>query len=130
MILVKRKKVLGMENERDQKSGKICLTQKRYLKKVLHRFKINGNTKSVSTPLAPHFKVKVIMSPTIVEECEYMSHVSYTSVVDSLIHTIVCMRSDLSQAVSMVSRYMHDHDSDHWEAIKWIIYIFNLGYWI
>jgi len=28
------KKVLGMEIERDYKSGKVCLTQKGYLKKV------------------------------------------------------------------------------------------------
>ena len=34
------KKVLGMEIERDQKSGKVSLTQKEYLKKVLQKFNI------------------------------------------------------------------------------------------
>jgi len=39
-----------------------------------------------------------------------MSHVSYTSIVGSLMYAMVCMRPDLSHAVSMVSRYMHDPD--------------------
>ena len=47
------KKVLSMEIERDRKSGKVCSTQKGYLKKVLQKFNINGDTKSVSTPLTP-----------------------------------------------------------------------------
>ena len=62
------KKVLGMKIERGPKSGKICLTQKGYLKKVLQKFNINGDTKSVSTLLAPHFKLKAIMSPATIEE--------------------------------------------------------------
>ena len=62
------KKVLGMEIEQDRRSGKVSLTQKGYLQKALQRFNIDGDTKFVSTPLAPHFKLKVTMSPTTVEE--------------------------------------------------------------
>ena len=65
------KKVLGMEIDREQKSNKVSLTQKGYLKKVLQKFNINDDTKSVSTPLDPHFKLKTTMSPTIIEEREY-----------------------------------------------------------
>jgi len=57
------KKVLSMEIERDWKSGKVSLTQKRYLKKVFQKFNINEDTKLVSTPLAPYFKLKATMSP-------------------------------------------------------------------
>jgi len=39
-----------------------------YLKKVLQKFNINGHMKSVSTPLAPHFKLKAILSLITVEE--------------------------------------------------------------
>ena len=45
------KKVIDMEIERDRKGGKISLTQKGYLKKILQKFNINDDTKSVSTPL-------------------------------------------------------------------------------
>ena len=82
------KKVLGMEIERDQKDGNVSLMQKGYLKKVLQKFNINNDMKSVSTPLAPHLKLKVIMSPTSIKECEYMTHVPYARAVASLMCTI------------------------------------------
>ena len=52
------KKVLGMEIEPDRMSDKVSLTQKGYLQKVLQRFNIDNDMKSVSTPLAIHFKLK------------------------------------------------------------------------
>ena len=72
------------------------------------RFNIDKDTKSVSTPLAPHFKLNATMSPKTVEEREYMTRAPYASAVGSLIYTMVSTRPDLSQAVFMVSRYMHD----------------------
>ena len=108
------KKVLSMEIEREQKSGKIFLTWKGYLQKVLQKFNINGDTKSISTTLAPHFKLKTTMSPTTVKEYEYMSHVLYASAVGSLMCAMVCTKPDLSQDISMVSRYMHDSSRRQW----------------
>ena len=35
-------------------------------------------------------------------------------------YAMVCMRPDISQAVSMVSRYMHNLGKNHWLAVKWI----------
>ena len=60
------KKVLGMEIERDRRSGKMSSTQKGYLQKVLQKYNIDADTKSVSTPLAPHFKLKATMSLTTI----------------------------------------------------------------
>jgi len=110
------KKVLGMEIKRERRSDKISLTQKGYLMKVFQKFNINGDTKSVSTPLAPHFKLKATMSLTTVEKCEYITHIPHASVVGSLIYAMVCTRPDLSQAVSMISQYMHDPGRGNWEA--------------
>ena len=42
-------------------------------------------------------------------------------VLGSLMYAIVCTRPDLSQAVSMISRYMYDPGRDHWEAVKWVL---------
>jgi len=114
------KKVLGMDIERDRRSGKVSLTQKGYLQKVLQRFNINDDTKSVSTPLAPHFKLKSTLSPTTIEEREYMTRVPYTSAIGSLMYAMVCTRPDLSQAASMISKYMHDPGRGPWEAVKWV----------
>ena len=95
--------------------------QKGYLKKVHQKFNINDNTKSVSIPLASHFKLKTTMSHTTVEERKYMTHVPYASIVGSLMCAILCTKPDLSQAVSMVSKYMHDLGRGHCEAVKWIL---------
>ena len=43
------KKVLGREIKRDRRSDNVSLTQKAYLQKVLQRFNIDGDMKSVST---------------------------------------------------------------------------------
>ena len=88
--------------------------------KVLQKFNINGDTKSVSTSLAPHFKLKTTMSPTTVEKREYITHISHASTVGGLIYAMVCIRPDFSQAVSMISRYIHDPGRGHLEAVKWV----------
>ena len=33
-------------------------------------------------------------------------------------YAMVCTRPDLSHAVSVVSKYMHNPRKDHWEAVK------------
>ena len=50
-----------------------------------------------------------------------MARVPYASVVGSLMYAMVCTRPDISQAVSMVSRYMHNLGKNHWLAVKWIL---------
>jgi hypothetical protein len=49
-----------------------------------------------------------------------MSRVSYSSDVGSLMYAMVCSRSDLSHAMSLVSRYMTNPDKEHWNAVQWI----------
>jgi len=58
------------------------------------------------------------MSLITVEERESMTHVFYASAVGSLMYAMICIRPDLSQAVSLVSRYMHNPDRGHWEVVK------------
>ncbi|CAL5356856.1 unnamed protein product [Camellia sinensis] len=83
------KKILGMEIKRDRKKGTVCLTQTQYLKKVLDRFGINGKTKAVSTPLAPHFKLSASMSPRTEEERKHMAQVPYANAVGALMYAMV-----------------------------------------
>jgi len=85
--------------------------------KVFQKFNINDDI----TPLALHFKLKATMSPTSFEEHEYKTHVLYASAVGNSMNVVVCTRRDLSQVVSMISRYMHNLSRGHWEAVKWIL---------
>ncbi|KAH9792408.1 hypothetical protein KPL71_004103 [Citrus sinensis] len=114
-------RILGMEIRRDKKNGSVWLTQKSYLKKVLERFGMDDKTKPVCTPLAPHFKLSSSLCPRSQEECDYMARVPYASVVGSLMYVMICTRPDISQAVSMVSRYMHNPGKNQWLTVKWIL---------
>ena len=54
------KRILGMEIERDRVKGKVSQTQKAYLQKILQKFYIDSDAKSVSSLLDPHFKLSAI----------------------------------------------------------------------
>lgn len=66
--LGKAKKIIRMEILRDRKKGTVWLNQARYLRKVMQRFGMDGSTKPVGIPLAPHFKLCVSMCPNSEEE--------------------------------------------------------------
>ncbi|TXG52062.1 hypothetical protein EZV62_021231 [Acer yangbiense] len=82
------KKILGMEIKRDRVKGTICLTQTQYLKTVLQRFGIDSKSKPVSTPLAPHFKLSALMSPTTDDAKRQMDHVPYANAVGALMDQV------------------------------------------
>ncbi|KAK3040178.1 hypothetical protein RJ639_028428 [Escallonia herrerae] len=113
------KKILGMEIHRDRKAGKLWVTQKSYVEKVLERFSML-NAKPVSTPLGAHFQLSSRLCPSAEEDVEYMSRVPYANAVGCLMYAMVCTRPDISHAVSMVSRYMGNPGKKHWDAVKWI----------
>ena len=113
------KKILGMEITRNRDSRVLFLSQQNYIKKVLHRFNMH-DAKSVSTPIAPHFKLSASQYPVSDEDVEYMSRVPYSSAAGSLMYAMVCSRPDLSYAMSLVSRYMANPGKKHWKAVQWI----------
>jgi hypothetical protein len=49
-----------------------------------------------------------------------MSKVPFASAVGCLMYTIVCTKSHLAQAISVVSKYMANPGRQHWDTIKWI----------
>jgi hypothetical protein len=61
------------------------------------------------------------MCPKTWEEIEYMSMVSYSSTIDSLMYVMACTRPDISHAVGVVSSYMNNPGKEQWEAVKWIL---------
>ena len=103
------KKILDMEITRDRTSGLLFLSQRNYIKKVLHRFNMH-DAKPVSTPIAFHFKLSATQCASTAEDVEYMSSVPYSSAVGSLMYAMVCFRPDLSYAMSLVSIYMSNPD--------------------
>ena len=88
---------------------------------MLERFGMDDKTKPVCTPLAPHFKLSSFSCPRSQEERDYMAHVLYGSAMGSLMYVVVCTRSDISQAVSIVSKYMYNLGKNQWLVVKWIL---------
>ena len=101
-----------MEITRDRKSSLLFFSQHNYINKVLHRFNMH-DAKPVSNPIAPHFKLSAAQCPNSDENVEYISKVSYSSAVGSLMYAMVCSRPDLSYAMSLVSRYMSNPCKKH-----------------
>nr|GME18641.1 Retrovirus-related Pol polyprotein from transposon TNT 1-94 [Ipomoea batatas] len=81
---IETKKILGMEIHRDCQAGKLYLSQKKYVEKVLDRFNMS-NCNPVSTPFGAHFKLSSDSCPKSDVDVAYMSKVPYSSAVGSLI---------------------------------------------
>ena len=88
------KKILGIEIQRDQKAGKLYLSQSRYLDKCLDRFNM-CNCKAVSTPFVVHFRLFAEYCPQSKQNIKKMSRVPYSSVVGSLMYAMICTWPDL-----------------------------------
>lgn len=90
------------------------------MKKILHRFNIQ-NTKSVRTPFHVYLKLSSKQCSRTEKERIAMSQVPYSLVVGSLMFAMVSTRTDTTQAVRAISKYMANLGCDHWTSIKWII---------
>nr|GEW32659.1 retrovirus-related Pol polyprotein from transposon TNT 1-94 [Tanacetum cinerariifolium] len=55
-------------------------------------------------------------------ERAYIEKVPYANAVGSLMYPMICTRPDISHAVGMVSRYMHNPGKGHWQDVKWILW--------
>ncbi len=113
------KKILGMEICRDRGAGKLVISQRNYIEKIVQKFNMN-DAKVVSQPIAAHFKLSSLNSPSTDEEKKAMELVPYSSAVGSVMYIMICTRPDISHAVSLVSRFMANPGRQHWEAVKWI----------
>ena len=88
------------------------------MKKVLQQFSMTEQTKPVSTPLASLFKFYAQLSSLTDAEREYMLQVSYSNAVGSLMYAMVRIRPDISHAVGLVSKYIHNPGKGYWQAVK------------
>ena len=107
-----------MEILRDKKNESIWLIQKSHLKKVVEKFGMDDKIKLISTPLTLHFKLSFSPYLTSQDKCDYMARILYASVVVSLMYNMVCTRPNISQVMSMNSRYMYNLGKNHWLAMN------------
>ena len=101
-----------MEIYRDRARGKLFLTQKSYIEKILTRLGME-KSKSISTPTTISCKLSLSMSPQTKEELAYMSKVSYANAVGCLMYAMVCTRLNIAHVISVVSRFMARLERDY-----------------
>ena len=114
------KQILGMSITCDRESGKLWLSQEKYIEKELKRFNME-KANPVATPFASHFKLSSKQSPASEKEKVEMAIVPYASAVGSLMYAMVCTRPDITHAVGVVSRYLSNPGKEHWNVVKWIL---------
>lgn len=95
-------KILGIETKMGRAQNNFFLCQKEYIKKMLDHFGM-AVAKAVCTPLTITIYFSKVNATQSKSEKKYMSCVSYTSVIGSLMYVMVCTRPDLAQVVIVVS---------------------------
>ena len=109
------KRILGMEISRDRPNQKLFLSQKEFAGKVIRCFGME-KAKIVFTRLTTHFKLSAVLSPKSKHEKKYMENILYSSAVASLMYRMVYTRHDITQVISVVSRYLACLRKRHWVA--------------
>jgi hypothetical protein len=114
------KSVLGIRIDRDWERGTLKLSQEKYVKDVLVKFKMQ-ECKGVTSPLVPGRKLSKEMEPQSPEEKAEMANVPYRSAVGSIMYLMVSTRPDLAAAIGVLSRFLTNPGKEHWDAVKRVL---------
>ncbi|GJY11820.1 putative RNA-directed DNA polymerase, partial [Tanacetum coccineum] len=112
--------VIGIEIHRDRANGRLGLSQKAYIERILNRF----NMQHCSPTVAPVIKGDVFGShqcPKTEVEYEEMKRIPYASVVGSLTYAQVCTRPDIAYICGMLGRFQSNPGLLHWKAAKKVL---------
>jgi len=110
-------RILGIDIERNREEGTLCLSQSKYLEKVIQRFRM-ADAKGVSTPIGAHFKLSAVRNNDESVDTEVCP---YSSVVGSVMYAMIGNRPDVAYALGLVSRFMSNPGHMHWESVKWLL---------
>jgi Reverse transcriptase (RNA-dependent DNA polymerase) len=106
------RQILGMRITRDYKNRKLCLSQEKYIKKVLQRFNMD-KCKPITSHLASHFKLSHNGCPKVDKEKEEMKNVPYASALSSLMYAMVCTRPDIAHVIGVISCFLSNPGKMH-----------------
>ena len=96
--------IQGIKIYRDRSRRLLGLSQSTYIDKVLKRFSMEESKKGFLL-MSHGVHLSKDMSPKTQEEKKHMSRIPYISVIVSIMYAMLCMRPDVSYALSITSRY-------------------------
>jgi hypothetical protein len=104
--------ILGIKLYRDRQRRLIGLIQSTYLDKVLKRLRMDKAKKDF-LPLLSGKILSKAQCPATAKDRETMSNVPYASAIGSIMYSMLCTRPELSNALSLTSRYQNDSGVEH-----------------
>lgn len=114
------KDILGIHIEREGRTGRIKLSQEKYVNELLEKFNMNS-AKTVSTPIESNTKVTKDLGPNNDEEKERMKNRPYRELIGSLIYLANATRPDIVYAANALSRFCSDPGEEHWLLAKRVL---------
>ncbi|KAJ7533740.1 hypothetical protein O6H91_13G062100 [Diphasiastrum complanatum] len=97
-----------------QKGHEVSLTQVKYVKELLHRFRLQ-DCKPVNTPIEPGKRLSKL------DESQSFDATMYRQLVGSLIY-LTTTRPDICYVVGIVSQFMAAPTETHWKTAKRILH--------
>jgi hypothetical protein len=104
--------ILGIKIYRDRQRRLIGLSQSTYLDKVLKRFRMD-KAKKDSLPMLSGKILSKAQCPATAKDRETMDKRPYASARGSIMYAMLCTRPDVSNALSLMSRYQSDPRVEH-----------------
>ena len=102
---------VGLQIEREKDHNLLKIHQSFYANKVLEKFN-HTTCSSVYIPADPG--IKFVAANSKANEKVF----PYREAIGSLMYLAVCTRPDLAYIVGVLSRYMENPDTTHWQGIK------------
>lgn len=110
-------RILGMQIVRDRHTKTLFLSQAEYVKIVLSMFAMSGS-KSMSTPLAAHFRLSKMQELVFDYDIKHMKKILYYSVAGSIMYAMVWSRPNLAYNIGLVSILMGNPGKEALECNK------------
>ena len=100
--------ILGVKIRKTENGFSLC--QSHYIEKILKKFEC-FDERTVRTPYDPSISLKK-------NNGESVSQAEYAKILGSVMYLMNYTRPDIAYAVSRLSRYTHNPNNEHWNALR------------
>jgi hypothetical protein len=111
---------LQLEVTRNRSARTLSLSQRHYVEELLDKYK-EYVPPAAGIPMKIGLKLPIDGPAPGTAEHQAMSSIPYRQIVGQLVYLSRTTRLDISQAVGVVCRYLHNPGQEHWKAVQKIL---------